>query len=454
VTVVRPSDPKVSPAGAINRAMEAASGRLVGLWIDGARMASPGIIRHAMDAWRADPARVIGTLAFHLGPDVQMRTVSDGYDAHAEDALLSSVPWRDDGYRLFDISVLAGSSARGWFGCINETNGIFMDRKLWGALGGLDERFESPGGGFVNLDLWERAVAISGNRPWMILGEGTFHQVHGGAATNGKAEDRAAMRAEYAAIHGRAYAPPVYQPQFVGKLDPRIHEAGWERPLDRLRHVHSARGRHFRVALPTAALNRIQAGTLRTRYKGRRLAKSPFDLALYMQLIEKLRPRTIIEIGTSEGGSAQWLIDQCRAHGLNETGLITIDRVPPKAAIPGASFHQADSCRPDQTFPTELIAASPHPWLVIEDSAHTYESASAVLAYFDELLEPGDTIVLEDGVLADLEGDVYRALADGPNRALREFLHRTGDRYAIENWLCDFYGHNLTYSPNAWLRRT
>jgi hypothetical protein len=116
-------------------------------------LASPGIVRYAVEAWRADPTRVIGTTAFHLGPDVQMRTVAEGYDAATEDVLLASVPWQSDGYRLFDISVLAGSSAAGWFGCVGETNGLFLDGTLWDALDGLDERFEAPGGGLVNLSI-------------------------------------------------------------------------------------------------------------------------------------------------------------------------------------------------------------------------------------------------------------------------------------------------------------
>lgn len=453
VRIVRPPAPHRSPAAAINRAMKDLRGQLVGLWIDGARLASPGIIRHAVEAWRSNPKAAVGTLAFHLGNDVQMRAVADGYDARAEDALLASVPWQADGYSLFDISVLAGSSAAGWFGCINETNALFMDRTLWESLDGLDERFEAPGGGFVNLHLWERAVEASGGRPWIILGEGTFHQVHGGVATNGPPESRSAMREEYASICGRPFVTPKYQPQFVGALDARRFEKGAARALDRMRRVHSVRGRHFRVDLPTEALNRIQGGTLRTKYKGLRLAKSPFDLALYMQVIDRLRPATIIEVGTSEGGSAVWLLDQCRVRKLKQTCVISIDIAPPTLQVPGISFHPGDSREPDHTFPTELIHAAPHPWLVIEDSAHTYESARAVLNYFRPKLQSSDMLVLEDGVLADLEGEIYRNLADGPNRALAEFLRQTGDDFIIETSLCDFYGHNVTYAPNAWLRR-
>ena len=453
VRVIRPDDPKASPAAAINAAMAELRGEVLGLWIDGARLASPGLVQCAIDAWLADPSRAIGTLAFHLGPDVQMRSVFQGYDAAVEDALLGSVPWREDGYRLFDISVLAGSSLGGWFGCINETNGLFMDRSMWSRLEGLDERFEAAGGGFVNIDLWERAIAESNDRPWMVLGEGTFHQVHGGVATNGLPENRDLMRREYASIHGKPFAPRIYRPQFVGTLDGKRFAAGAARPLDRRRRVHSVRQRRFRVNLPTEALNTIQHGTLRTRYKGLRLAKSPFDLVLYGRAIAELQPATIIEIGTSEGGSAAWLIDHCRAIGLHETQLISIDITPPELALPGVSLRRGDSRDPAGTFPGELIAAAPHPWLVIDDSAHTYEACKAVLDYFDPQLSSGDLIVVEDGVLADLEGDVYRALEDGPNRAVAEFLSSKGERYAIDSSLCDFYGHNLTYAPNAWLRR-
>lgn len=221
VRVIRPDVCMASPARAINAAMRQLRGELLGLWIDGARLASPGIVGRAVEAWQADASRAIGTLAFHLGPDVQMRSVFDGYDVATEDALLASVPWRQDGYRLFDIAVPAGSSAAGWFGCIEETNGFFADRGLWHTLGGLDERFAAPGGGFVNLDLWRRAVEASQRQPWMILGEGTFHQVHGGAATNGTHEARAAMGREYEEIHGCAFEMPTYQARFVGNFSGR-----------------------------------------------------------------------------------------------------------------------------------------------------------------------------------------------------------------------------------------
>ena len=43
-------------------------------------------------------------------------------------------------------------------------------------LGGYSEDFVTDGGGFVNLDFYERAVADPRRPLVMLLGEGTFHQ--------------------------------------------------------------------------------------------------------------------------------------------------------------------------------------------------------------------------------------------------------------------------------------
>jgi len=224
--LVRSDSPSASPAAALNAAVRETRGSIVGLWIDGARLASPGILARAYEAWKADPSAAIATLAFHLGPDQQMRSVGNGYDPAVEDRLLNSIPWREDGYRLFDISVLAGSSERGWFGRLRETNALFVDRDLWERTGGLDTRFATPGGGYVNLDLWERCIVASNGRPWVILGEGTFHQVHGGAATNGTPDARRKMAEEYVAVRERIFQMPTYTPRFIGTLDERRLRTG------------------------------------------------------------------------------------------------------------------------------------------------------------------------------------------------------------------------------------
>jgi len=64
----------------------------------------------------------------------------------------------------------------------------FVRRDAYDRLGGFDERFDFPGGGFVNLDFFRRTVLRKGSELVMLLGEGTFHQLHGGIATNARSE--------------------------------------------------------------------------------------------------------------------------------------------------------------------------------------------------------------------------------------------------------------------------
>jgi Glycosyl transferase family 2 len=216
--VIDPHRASVSPAHAINLGIARARGELIGVMIDGARLASPGLVAGALAASRTDDRAVVVTLAFHLGTKLQMQSVREGYDQAAEDRLLQRARWYEDGYRLFGLSVFAGSSQGGWFRPVSESNALFMGRALWKELGGFDERFRSPGGGFVNLDVLARAVALPRSVVVTLLGEGTFHQVHGGVATNALQSIHDVFEEEYRHIRGRPYEPPAYRSAYYGTI--------------------------------------------------------------------------------------------------------------------------------------------------------------------------------------------------------------------------------------------
>lgn len=214
------ADAPPSPVQAINHGLALARGELIGVCIDGARMASPRLLATALEAARLHPRPVIGTLAFHLGPDVQSRSVANGYDQAVEDALLASVDWVADGYSLYTISVFAASSADGWLTIPAETNALFLTREHWQALGGYDPAFTAPGGGLVNLDTWARACADPSGRVILLLGEATFHQVHGGIATNSTVSKWPMFHDEYVRIRGSDYVRPTGMPLLVGCFPP------------------------------------------------------------------------------------------------------------------------------------------------------------------------------------------------------------------------------------------
>jgi hypothetical protein len=206
-----------SPARAANFGLDLAEGEFVGLIVDGARMASPGLLADARLAIRLAERPIVATPGYHLGFTRHMQAQDEGYDQETEDRLLRDAEWEADGYRLFEISTLAASSGRGWFGPMGESSVLFMSHPMWNELGGLDERFELPGGGLVNHDLYRRACALEAARLIVLLGQGTFHQFHGGAATSRRLswDD---MHAEYVAIRGVPYRPPTNQPLYLGAV--------------------------------------------------------------------------------------------------------------------------------------------------------------------------------------------------------------------------------------------
>jgi hypothetical protein len=205
-----------SPAAAVNRGIAEASAPLVGAMIDGARMASPGLLSNALRASGIGSRTVIATLAYHLGNRPQQEAVPDGYDEAAEDSLLARANWTSDGYRLFDVAVLAPSSARGLSELPLESNAIFMPTELWRELGGFDEAFRQPGGGFVNLDLFARACALPDVQVVLLREEATFHQVHGGVSTNTAESGWDAFHGEYVRLRGTEYRRPLGTPLHFG----------------------------------------------------------------------------------------------------------------------------------------------------------------------------------------------------------------------------------------------
>jgi glycosyltransferase involved in cell wall biosynthesis len=207
-----------SPVDAVNAGITAARSDLIGVFIDGARMLSPGLVATSVTAASMSESPVVASLAFHLGDAPQMVSSHNGYDQSAEDELLESVNWRKDGYQLFTISVLAASSSRGWFGPMGECNSLFMRRAEWDRLGGYDRAFDRPGGGLANHDVYRRACELDHTELFVVLGEGTFHQYHGGAATSG-ATDRAIWD-DYERIRLQPYRPPRKTATVIGHLPP------------------------------------------------------------------------------------------------------------------------------------------------------------------------------------------------------------------------------------------
>jgi len=210
----------VSPAAAINAACREAHGDDLLVIIDGAHILSPGIFAQVQAACARFPAPFVATVPFHLGPKQQNQAVLEGYNQQVEDELLVRSGWRQNGYRLYTIAGSFADGCLGWFGCLFESGGFALRRTDFLALGGFDERFVARGGGFVNLDFFQRAVAREDFDYVLLLGEGTFHQFHGGVASNAPATLRPweEFHAEYQRIRGQAFRRIPRRPIYIGAL--------------------------------------------------------------------------------------------------------------------------------------------------------------------------------------------------------------------------------------------
>lgn len=178
-------------------------------------------------------------------------------------------------------------------------------------------------------------------------------------------------------------------------------------------------------------------------YKGLVNLKSPFDLVLYASLIWELQPRTIIEFGSMQGGSALWFADQLDAQcGAGEVhSFERYDRcVHPRARHPRLTFHHAD-LRDISTLDGALFDRLPHPWLVVDDA---HANVEAVVRFVGGKLEHGDYYVWEDLLLNlwTTHDAVGKAIAMASACGLMVDVKYT-----------DAFGVNVTSSPNAWLKK-
>ena len=210
----------VSPAAAINAACRTARGEHLLVIIDGAHILSPGMYAMATRAFAQFDAPLLASVSFHLGPKQQNESVGEGYNQQVEDGLLARSAWRENGYRLYTIAGSFADPGMGWFGCAFEAGCFGIAKESFLALGGFDERFTSRGGGLVALDFFQRAVAREHSDYVMLLGEGSFHQFHGGVASNAPkaAHPWKEFHDEYVRIHGKPFARVPHRPFYFGTL--------------------------------------------------------------------------------------------------------------------------------------------------------------------------------------------------------------------------------------------
>jgi glycosyltransferase involved in cell wall biosynthesis len=226
------ADPPPSPAYAINFGASRARGDALAIMIDGAHILTPGVLRHALDMFAAHRNPLVVTAPFFLGHGPQTETIAQGYDEAEEDRLLASIDWPQAGHRLFEIGVpyriVEDPQTRPklfWFVRQFESNCLFVRKSSFQAVGGCDERFDIPGGGMLLPDLYRRLCGMEDSEIIQLLGEASFHQVHGGVSTNTTPEKQRekwnSYLEQYLAIRGEPFEVSQKPLHFYGHMPNR-----------------------------------------------------------------------------------------------------------------------------------------------------------------------------------------------------------------------------------------
>jgi cephalosporin hydroxylase len=208
----------------------------------------------------------------------------------------------------------------------------------------------------------------------------------------------------------------------------------------------------YETSIPREFLRVLQRRLHNFYYKGVALQKNPFDLAIYSRLISELRPRTIVEIGSKAGGSALWFADQCRTFEL-DTRIISVDLIPVTGIKdPRIRFLQGDAERLEETVQVDWYKDLARPLLVIDDASHHPKTSLAIAFFFHPLLNSGDYLVIEDGIISDLYPKACPNYSSGPHQAIRHLVTNFPEKYAIDRDLCDMFGYNVTWCTNGFLK--
>jgi len=173
----------VSPVPAVNFAYEQAQGSFVGLVIDGARMVTPRVVEYTLLAFKISQDSLVMVPGYHLGEEDQKFHLNSGHSEEKEVAKLEELNWLENGYRLFQYAAWSSSNQRGYFQPMQECSCIFTSRQNFEAIGKADPRFDKPGGGSINLHIYRSLGMLPQSKLFVLPGEGSFHQFHGGVTT-------------------------------------------------------------------------------------------------------------------------------------------------------------------------------------------------------------------------------------------------------------------------------
>ena len=223
--------------------------------------------------------------------------------------------------------------------------------------------------------------------------------------------------------------------------------------------------REKRSSLHPDTSRRFSIAKIALEYHGIMSLTGPLDLVIYSQLLSRVEPATVFEMGSLAGGSALWMADTLNtSHIRSHVYSLDIDHslLDPRVhdlKPDNLTFIEGNSFNIEEVLPADFLLAKPHPWVLVEDA---HANSIGVLEHFHKFMKEGDYIIYDD---TDPETPIDNGMGwEGFHREyipcgfeklddVSGFLEKYDKYYSIDSFYTDMFGYNATNNWNGYIRR-
>jgi cephalosporin hydroxylase len=321
-----------------------------------------------------------------------------------------------------------------------------------------------PGGGYANLDLFERLGLAPGVKPASILGEGTFHQVHGGTTTN--IADAAARRdlvasygEHFRELRGRSLLGLDRSVHFVGTMATRAARRTWSRrqiglrfpPMrDPMDPAGAPAPTPVADELKLAAIEALwdAQGWREATWLGHPVSRFPTDLQTYQELLVRCRPGLVVVVGDDPGLGGRALFAASLCDQLDHGRVVAVGRSDPAERPPHPRVTHLEGLAEDEGVAgavAALAGAEPDALVLLG-----LGGIGRVVAAFDRyapLVGVGGYVVVENTVVNGRPA--APGFGPGPHEGVVAILQRHRE-FAADPAL---ERYTVTFNRNGYLRR-
>jgi cephalosporin hydroxylase len=340
---------------------------------------------------------------------------------------------------------------------------MFVSRAQLEQVGCFDENFSMAGGGYANLELYERLGSSPDIRVCTIIGEGSFHQSHGGDTTNqpDAAERRSRVfgySEHYADLRGRAFKGPGKPMHYVGRIPNVAARRSKPRRMstDAFAESAAAAVHDGRPQTPTPVPDELRWSFVeavwrsipwkRTEWLGRPVSSAPTDLLAYQELIARVRPDWVVETGTGDGGRALFLASICELVGHGQ--VVSIDDVGSGdlPQHPRLRYQRGPAQDEGVARAVRDLVGDGRAVVVLGSCTNRQTTVREFDAY-SRLVPVGSYVVVAETIVNG--HPVWPAFGPGPLEAVKQILGSHGEFVGDP----DMEKYSFSFNPGGFLRR-